>query len=102
MFNLYFGDCLNVLKGLEAESVDMVFADLPYGTTACKWDSIIEFEPFWDQIHRITKKKTLVWLLQPVSHLLLSLLIATLKTLGMSLFGKKIKEVTLYWLIKCL
>lgn len=50
------GDCLEVMKDIPDGSVDMVLTDPPYGTTACKWDSVIPFEPMWDQLKRITKK----------------------------------------------
>lgn len=43
------------MKGLKEKSVDMVFADLPYGTTACKWDEVIPMEPLWEQYNRVTK-----------------------------------------------
>ena len=49
------GDCLEVMKDIEDKSVDMILADLPYGTTACKWDTIIPFEPLWEQYKRIIK-----------------------------------------------
>jgi site-specific DNA-methyltransferase (adenine-specific) len=49
------GDCLELLPGIEAGSVDMVLTDPPYGTTACKWDSIIPLEPMWEQLKRIIK-----------------------------------------------
>jgi site-specific DNA-methyltransferase (adenine-specific) len=41
------GDCLEVMKDIPDGSVDMILADLPYGTTACKWDTIIPFAPLW-------------------------------------------------------
>jgi DNA modification methylase len=50
------GDCLEEMKGIADSSVDMVLCDLPYGTTACKWDSVIPFEPLWEQYKRIIKK----------------------------------------------
>lgn len=53
---LYLGDCLEVMKGIADESVDCVICDLPYGTTACAWDSIIPFEPLWAQYRRICKR----------------------------------------------
>ncbi len=56
MFTLLKGDCLNHLKEIPDESVDMVLTDPPYGTTACSWDSIIPFESLWTQLKRITKK----------------------------------------------
>jgi len=52
---LHHGDCLNLLPTLEAGSVDMVLADPPYGTTACKWDSVVPLEPMWEQLKRVIK-----------------------------------------------
>lgn len=49
------GDCLIEMKHIPDGSVDMVLADPPYGTTACKWDSIIPLEPMWEQLTRVTK-----------------------------------------------
>jgi len=49
------GDCLDVMPALEGNSVDMVLADLPYGTTKLKWDSLIPLEPLWHEISRVTK-----------------------------------------------
>ena len=49
------GDCLEVMKMIPDGSVDMILCDLPYGTTACKWDTIIPFEPLWKQYERIVK-----------------------------------------------
>lgn len=49
------GDCLEVMKEIPDKSVDMILCDLPYGTTACKWDTIIPFEPLWEQYKRIIK-----------------------------------------------
>lgn len=49
------GDCLEVMKDIEDKSVDMILCDLPYGTTACSWDTIIPFEPLWEQYKRIIK-----------------------------------------------
>ena len=52
---LYLGDCVEVMRGLDAGSVDAVIADPPYGTTACKWDSVIPFAPMWEQLRRVVK-----------------------------------------------
>ena len=52
---LHLGDCLDVMQDIPDGSVDMVMTDPPYGTTACKWDSVIPFEPMWAQLKRITK-----------------------------------------------
>ena len=48
-------DCLEAMRGIPDGSVDMVLTDPPYGTTACKWDSVIPFAPMWEQLKRITK-----------------------------------------------
>ena len=55
MINLMLGDCLERMKEIPDGSVDMVLTDPPYGTTACKWDSVIPFEPMWEQLNRIIK-----------------------------------------------
>lgn len=49
------GDCLELMKNIPDKSIDMILCDLPYGTTACKWDSVIPFEPLWQQYKRIIK-----------------------------------------------
>jgi site-specific DNA-methyltransferase (adenine-specific) len=54
--NLMLGDCLERMKEIPDGSVDMILADPPYGTTACKWDSIIPLEPMWEQLKRIIKQ----------------------------------------------
>ena len=55
MINLMLGDCLERMKEIPDGSVDMVMTDPPYGTTACKWDSVIPLEPMWEQLKRIIK-----------------------------------------------
>ena len=60
MINLLNGNCLEVMKELEDNSVDLILCDLPYGTTDCKWDSIIPFEPLWDQYNRIAKDNSAI------------------------------------------
>ena len=54
---LYQGDCLEVMDKLIAEGVkvDTIITDPPYGTTACKWDSVIPLEPMWEQLKRVIK-----------------------------------------------
>lgn len=54
-YKLYQGDCIEVMKDIEDGSVDLILTDPPYGTTACKWDSVIPFEPMWEQLNRIIK-----------------------------------------------
>ena len=56
MVDLHLGDCLDILPTLPDDSIDMVMVDLPYGTTACKWDSIIPVDFLWEQYNRICKK----------------------------------------------
>jgi len=50
------GDCLEVMKGIPDNAVDMILCDLPYGTTQCKWDSVIPFEPLWEEYNRVCKR----------------------------------------------
>lgn len=52
---LWQGDCLELMKDIPDKSVDCIITDLPYGTTQCKWDTIIPFEPLWRQYNRIIK-----------------------------------------------
>tara|TARA_R110000782_G_scaffold245049_1_gene331755 strand:+ start:20 stop:745 length:726 start_codon:yes stop_codon:yes gene_type:complete len=52
---LYKGDCLEVMKEIEAGSIDAIITDPPYGTTACKWDSVIDFDLMWLELNRIIK-----------------------------------------------
>jgi site-specific DNA-methyltransferase (adenine-specific) len=49
------GDCLEVMKDIPDKNIDAIISDPPYGTTACKWDTIIPFEPLWEQYKRIIK-----------------------------------------------
>ena len=49
------GNCLEKMKDIPDGSIDMILCDLPYGTTKCKWDSVIPFEPMWEQLKRIIK-----------------------------------------------
>jgi len=55
MTNLLHGDCLELMKTIPDNSIDMVLTDPPYGTTACKWDSVVDFELMWKELKRITK-----------------------------------------------
>jgi site-specific DNA-methyltransferase (adenine-specific) len=52
---ILLGDCLELMKDIPNGSIDMILCDLPYGTTACKWDSIIPFNKLWEQYERIIK-----------------------------------------------
>ncbi len=52
---LLHGDCLDLMKDIPEKSIDMILCDLPYGTTVCKWDNVIPFEPLWEQYTRVIK-----------------------------------------------
>ena len=55
MIDLRLGDCLEVMKSIPDGSIDAIITDPPYGTTACKWDSVIDFDLMWEQLNRIIK-----------------------------------------------
>ena len=69
---LYQGDCLEVMKQIPDKSVDMILCDLPYGTTACKWDVVIPFDALWNEYNRIIKDNGAICLFgsEPFSSLL--------------------------------
>jgi len=72
---LLFGDCLQRMTAIPDDSVDLVLCDLPYGTTKCKWDTIIDLEKLWLHYKRIVKKPSGVILLfgqQPFTSMLVS------------------------------
>ena len=68
------GDCLEVMRQFPDKSIDMILCDLPYGTTACKWDTIIPFEPLWEQYKRLIKSNGAIALTasQPFSSALIA------------------------------
>ena len=51
----YLGDCFDIMPDIPDESIDMILADLPYGTTACKWDAVLPFDKLWNEYNRIIK-----------------------------------------------
>tara|TARA_R110002012_G_scaffold293324_1_gene488981 strand:+ start:316 stop:1059 length:744 start_codon:yes stop_codon:yes gene_type:complete len=55
MIELIKKECIEAMKEIQDNSIDAVITDPPYGTTACKWDSVIPFKPMWEQLNRITK-----------------------------------------------
>ena len=55
MINLMQGDCLELMKDIPDGSVDLILTDPPFGTTKCSWDSVIPFEPMWNELKRIIK-----------------------------------------------
>lgn len=72
MYKLYQGDCLELLKNLSDNSIDLVLCDLPYGTTQCKWDSCIPLNELWAEYKRVTKPNAAILLFgqQPFSSAL--------------------------------
>jgi site-specific DNA-methyltransferase (adenine-specific) len=56
MINLLHGNCLELMKTIPDGSIDAIITDPPYGTTACKWDSVIPFDLMWEQLNRIIKR----------------------------------------------
>ena len=72
MIKLMHGDCLELMKTIPDGSVDLVLTDPPYGTTACKWDTVIPFEPMWAELKRIIKPNGAIVLFaqQPFTSLL--------------------------------
>ena len=54
---IYNMDCLEGMKLIPDGNIDMILCDLPYGTTSCKWDTVIPFEPLWEQYERIIKPR---------------------------------------------
>lgn len=59
---IYLGDCLEVMPKLQAKSIDMIFCDLPYGTTRCKWDSVIDLPKLWEEYERVIKDNGVILL----------------------------------------
>jgi len=74
MYTLHHGDCLDILPTLPAQSVDAIIADPPYGTTACKWDSVIPLEAMWRELKRVVKPRGAVVLFasQPFTSVLIA------------------------------
>ena len=72
--NIYNDDCFNVLKTLPDNSVDLVLTDPPYGTTAIKWDNVLDFDRMWVELERVTKPKSNIILFasQPFTSLLIT------------------------------
>lgn len=93
MIKLLKGDCLELMKGIPDGSIDMILCDLPYGTTACKWDTIIPFEPLWEQYERIIKSNGAIVLTasQPFTS---ALVMSNIKRFRYSLVWDKINKYT--------
>ncbi len=74
MIKLHLGDCFEVLPTLAAASVDMVCADVPYGTTECKWDSVLDLERMWAELYRVAKPNAaiIIFSAQPFTSVLVA------------------------------
>lgn len=74
MIDLRHGDCLELMKQIPDKSVDMILCDLPYGTTACKWDIVIPFDKLWEQYNRVIKDNGAIVLFgsEPFTSLLIT------------------------------
>lgn len=68
--SLIFGDCLDVLPALPSASVDLVLADMPYGTTRCAWDSHIDLERLWPELKRVSRGAILLFAQTPFDKVL--------------------------------
>jgi len=74
-YQLEHGDCLEVMQQLETNSIDMVLCDLPYGTTACRWDTPIKLNALWNQYKRVCKENAAILLFAAhpfTAHLIMS------------------------------
>ena len=75
-YKLYKGDCLEVMDKLieEGIKVDMILTDPPYGSTSCKWDTIIPFKPMWERVNELIKPNAAIALFgtQPFTSTLIS------------------------------
>ena len=71
-YELWNGDCLELMNNIPDKSIDMILCDLPYGTTKCKWDVVIPFDKLWEQYNRIIKDNGAIVLFgqEPFSSLL--------------------------------
>ena len=93
------GDCLEVMKDIPDKSIDMVLCDLPYGTTACKWDTIIPFEPLWEQYKRIIKDNGAIVLTasQPFTS---ALVMSNIKDFRYEIIWEKERPTNIFFLKK--
>ena len=89
---ILLGDCLELMKDIPDGSIDMILCDLPYGTTNCKWDTIIPFDKLWKQYERIIKSNGVIALTatQPFASLLIT---SNLKLFKQELIWDKVMPV---------
>ena len=60
MEELWLGDCLEAMNKIEEGTVDLLYCDLPYGTTQCKWDTVIDLDEWWKLVWKISKPNAAV------------------------------------------
>ena len=74
MIKLIHGDCFDYFSTIADQSIDLVLCDPPYGTTACKWDSVLPLDEMWKELTRVTKKNAVIALFsaEPFTSLLIS------------------------------
>lgn len=74
MIELHCGDCFDVLPTIETGSIDLVCADVPYGTTECKWDSVLDLERMWSELYRVAKENAaiIIFSAQPFTSVLVA------------------------------
>lgn len=72
--NIYNADCIEGMKSIPDNSVDMILTDLPYGVTECEWDNVIPFAPLWEQYNRVAKERAAIVLfsIQPFTTKLIN------------------------------
>ena len=93
------GDCLEVMKDIPDKSIDMILADLPYGSTSCHWDTIIPFEPLWEQYKRIIKDNGAIVLTasQPFTS---ALVMSNIKDFRYEIIWEKERPTNIFFLKK--
>lgn len=96
-YQLRPGDCLEILPTLPEGSVDAIITDLPYGTTACKWDSVIPLEPMWKQVKRICRGAFVTTASQPFAS---ALIMSNPKMFKYEWVWDKVNKYTRYYLVK--
>ena len=89
---LFNGNCIDIMKDIPDKSIDMILSDLPYGTTKCKWDTIIPFDKLWKQYERIIKDNGAIVLFgsEPFSS---ALRMSNLKMYKYDLYWDKVRGV---------
>lgn len=69
---LHNGDCLEVMKSIPDQSIDLILCDLPYGTTACAWDAVIPFDALWHEYRRVVRGAIVLTAAQPFTTALIA------------------------------